>query len=147
MDFDELLKLVSSDNAPSIRVDSRAVGQGDIFVAVRGTACDGHDFIVQAAANGARYVVCERNTTYDIRHAKYEPVVLDDTAEAPAILAQAAHGHPASKLTNLAVTGTNGKTTVAFLVRSIIQQAGHKCGLIGTVIYDTCSGETHEASL
>ena len=147
MNFDELLKLVSSDNAPSIRVDSRAVGEGDIFVAVRGTACDGHDFIDQAAANGARYIVCERNTTYDIRHTKCEPIVLDDTAEAPAILAQAANGYPASKLTNLAVTGTNGKTTVAFLVRSIIQQAGHKCGLIGTVTYDTCSGKSYEASL
>ena len=147
MNFDELIELVSLDQSPGICVDSRAVRQGDIFIAVKGTACDGHDFIAQAAANGARYVVCERNTTYDIRHTTYEPVVLDSTAEAPAILAQAAHGYPASKLTNLAVTGTNGKTTVAFLVRSIIQQAGSKCGLIGTVIYDTCSGQSYEASL
>jgi UDP-N-acetylmuramoyl-L-alanyl-D-glutamate--2,6-diaminopimelate ligase len=147
MDFDELIELVSSDKSPRICVDSRAVRPGDIFVAVRGTAYDGHDFIDQAVANGAGYVVCERNTTCDVLNTKYEPVVLDDTAEAPAILAQAAHGYPASRLTNLAVTGTNGKTTVAFLVRSIIRQAGLKCGLIGTVLYDTCSGQSHEASL
>lgn len=147
MDFDELIELVSSDQSPGICVDSRAVRRGDIFVAVKGTVCDGHDFIPQAAANGARYVVCEANTQYAIRDTQYEPVVLDSTSEAPAILAQAAHGYPASKLTNLAVTGTNGKTTVAFLVRSIIQQAGAKCGLIGTVMYDTCSGQSHEARL
>ncbi len=147
MKFDELIELVSSDQSPGICVDSRAVRQGDIFVAVKGTACDGHDFITRAVANGARYVVCEANTQYATRDTQYEPIVLDDTAEAPALLAQAANGYPAPKLTNLAVTGTNGKTTVAFLVRSIVQQAGHKCGLIGTVIYDTCSGRSHEASL
>lgn len=147
MDFNELTELVSSDQSPNICVDSRAVRQGDIFVALKGTACDGHDFIPQAIANGAKYVVCERNTQYATGDTQYEPIILDDTAEAPAILAQAANGHPAIKLTNLAVTGTNGKTTVAFLVRSIIQQAGLKCGLMGTVMYDTCSGQAHEASL
>jgi UDP-N-acetylmuramoyl-L-alanyl-D-glutamate--2,6-diaminopimelate ligase len=66
-----------------------------------------------------------------------EIVLVEDSAEAAAILAQAGRGNPASKLTNLAVTGTNGKTTVAFLVRSVIQAAGEKCGLIGTIVYDT----------
>jgi UDP-N-acetylmuramoyl-L-alanyl-D-glutamate--2,6-diaminopimelate ligase len=143
MNFDELLNLVSSDNAPSICVDSRAIGDGDIFVAVEGTASDGHDFIGQAIANGAKYVVSQ--TQLDIEDK--ELIVVDDSAEAAALLAQAANGNPASKLTNLAVTGTNGKTTVAFLVRSIIQQAGQKCGLLGTVIYDTCSGRSYEATL
>ncbi|MEA3226595.1 MAG: UDP-N-acetylmuramoyl-L-alanyl-D-glutamate--2,6-diaminopimelate ligase, partial [Planctomycetota bacterium] len=117
------------------------------FVAVKGAASDGHDFIAQAVANGARYIVCEQSTKCDIRNAQYEQIVVDDTAEVPAILAQAANGSPAAKLTNLAVTGTNGKTTVAFLVRSIISRAGHKCGLIGTVTYDTCSGNSYEATL
>ena len=66
MNFDELIELVSSGRSPGICVDSRTVGQGDIFVAVRGTACDGHDFIAQAAANGARYIVREQNTQYAI---------------------------------------------------------------------------------
>lgn len=140
MTFEKLLSLVSSENPPRIRTDSRHVKDGDIFVAVKGTVYDGHDFIDQAVGNGAKYIVCEHS-------ARHEAVIVDDCAEAAAILAQAAGGNPALKLTNLAVTGTNGKTTVAFLVRSCIRHAGEKCGLIGTVIYDTCSGRDCEAAL
>jgi UDP-N-acetylmuramoyl-L-alanyl-D-glutamate--2,6-diaminopimelate ligase len=135
MIFDELLKLVSSDKAPHIRVDSRLVKAGDIFVAIDGAVCDGHDFIDQAVVNGAEYIVCERSC----RREGLETILVDDSSKAAAILAQASMGNPASKLTNLVVTGTNGKTTVAFLVRSCIQNAGRKCGLIGTIIYDTGS--------
>jgi len=147
MNFNELINLVSSNKATNIRVDSRLVKDGDIFVAVKGTAYDGHDFIEQALVNGARYVVCQQDGRYTIRDGRHESIIVDDTTEAAATLAQAAGGNPASKLTNLAVTGTNGKTTVAFLVQSIIRQAGHKCGLIGTVMYDTCSGNTYQAPL
>ena len=147
MTFNELLALVRSENGLRIRTDSRLVKDGDIFVAVKGTAYDGHDFIDQALANGARYIVCQQDGRYTIRDGRHESVIVDDTTEAAAILAQAAGGNPASQLTNLAVTGTNGKTTVAFLVRSIIQKAGYKCGLISTVMYDTCSGSIHEAPL
>ena len=80
MNLDELLKLVSSGEGPSIRVDSREVAEGDIFVAVKGTASDGHDFIAQAVANGARYVVSQQNTTYDIRNTTYESIDVEDTA-------------------------------------------------------------------
>ena len=75
-----------------------------------------------------------------------EVIIVDDSSKAAAILAQASMGYPASKLTNLAVTGTNGKTTVAFLVRSCIQNTGQKCGLIGTIVYDTGQA-SFEASL
>ncbi len=146
--FDELLALVSSDNAPRLCVDSRLVKAGDIFVATKGSVYDGHDFIGQALDRGAKYIVCRhgrrQNTEprtlvrgEDRRQKKYEIVIVDDSPQAAALLAQAGRGNPASKLTNLAVTGTNGKTTVAFLVRSCIQNAGAKCGLIGTIIYDT----------
>jgi UDP-N-acetylmuramoyl-L-alanyl-D-glutamate--2,6-diaminopimelate ligase len=147
MTFTELLALVKSENGPCIRTDSRLVKDGDIFVAVKGTACDGHDFIDQALVNGARYIVRRNDEQHTAREGRHASVIVDDTTEAAAILAQAAVGNPASKLTNLAVTGTNGKTTVAFLVRSIIREAGHKCGLIGTVLYDTCSGSILEAPL
>ena len=147
MNLDELVKLVSSGAGPGVSVDSRAVAEGDIFIAVRGTASDGHDFIPQAIANGAGYIIREKNTQHTTRDVQCECIVVENTSELPAILAQAANGHPAEKLTNLAVTGTNGKTTVAFLVRSIINRAGPKCGLIGTVTYDTCSGNSYEATL
>jgi UDP-N-acetylmuramoyl-L-alanyl-D-glutamate--2,6-diaminopimelate ligase len=140
MTFEELLALISSENPPQIRTDSRFVRKGDIFVAVEGTVYDGHDFIDQALANGAGYIVCEHP-------AGRQAIIVSDSAEAVAILAQAAGGNPSSQLINLAVTGTNGKTTVAFLVRSCIRQSGEKCGLIGTVLYDTCSGTVSEAPL
>jgi len=133
MVFNELLKLVSSSKAPNIRLDSRLVRAGDIFVAVKGTAFDGHDFIDQALANGAKYIVCEKPWHCE----GSEIIIVANSQETAAILAQAENGDPALKLTNLAVTGTNGKTTVAYLVRSIIQTSGEKCGLIGTIIYDT----------
>jgi UDP-N-acetylmuramoyl-L-alanyl-D-glutamate--2,6-diaminopimelate ligase len=142
MIFDQLLKLVSSDKAPDIRIDSRLVKAGDIFVAVVGAVYDGHDFIDQALANGAKYIVCQNKG----RWTSDEVIIVDDSSKAAAVLAQASMGNPSSKLTNLAVTGTNGKTTVAFLVRSCIQNAGQKCGLVGTIVYDT-GAASFEASL
>ena len=142
MIFDELIKLVSSNKAPDIRIDSRLVKAGDIFVAVEGAVYDGHDFIDQALANGAKYIVCQNKG----RWTSDEVIIVDDSSKAAAILAQASMGNPSSKLTNLAVTGTNGKTTVAFLVRSCIQITGQKCGLIGTIVYDT-GAASFEASL
>ncbi len=148
MNFDELLKLVSSDGAPGICVDSRAIVNGDIFVAVKGTVYDGHDFIGQAIDNGAEYIVSQKDKSgIGHRASSIKTIVVDDSEEAAAVLAQAHRGNPASRLTNLAVTGTNGKTTVAYLVRSCIQKAGQKCGLLGTVIYDTCSGDSCDAAL
>lgn len=142
MTFDALLELISSNKAPALCVDSRLVKAGDIFIAVKGTVYDGHDFIDNAIAAGAEYIICEK--TY--AGADTEVIVLDNSAKAAAVLAQASKGNPASQLTNLAVTGTNGKTTVAFLVRSIIESASQKCGLIGTILYDTGSASL-EANL
>ena len=146
MTFDKLLNLVSLKSKPGsqmrnnafgvppyLRLDSRLVKEGDVFIAVEGTVYDGHDFIDQAVANGAKYVVTQQ--PYHCKDAKV--ITVTDSAKAAALLAQASRGNPASQLTNLAVTGTNGKTTVAYLVRSIIQNAGEKCGLVGTIIYDT----------
>jgi UDP-N-acetylmuramoyl-L-alanyl-D-glutamate--2,6-diaminopimelate ligase len=137
MTFNELSALVSSESPPRVCTDSRLAKAGDIFVAVGGTVYDGHDFIGQALTNGARYVVCRKREAGCPMPSGCETVFVEDSAEAAAALSQASKGNPASKLTNLAVTGTNGKTTVAFLVRSCIENAGEKCGLIGTVIYDT----------
>jgi UDP-N-acetylmuramoyl-L-alanyl-D-glutamate--2,6-diaminopimelate ligase len=147
MNFDELLTLVRpapydgrvrSGESPRLCDDSRLVGAGDIFVAVKGPNFDGHNFIPQALANGAKFIVFQSSSSNVIpAKAGIQFVVVKDSSLTLAILAQASAGNPASKLTNLAVTGTNGKTTVTFLVRSCFQEANQKCGLIGTVIYDT----------
>jgi UDP-N-acetylmuramoyl-L-alanyl-D-glutamate--2,6-diaminopimelate ligase len=138
MNFDELLALVRSGNSPRLCDDSRLVEAGDIFVAVKGPDVDGHDFIPQVITKGAEYIVCQIPPCDNFAMMGIQFVVVKDSSLALAVLAQAANGDPASKLTNLAVTGTKGKTTVTFLVRSCFQAAGQKCGLIGTVIYDNC---------
>jgi UDP-N-acetylmuramoyl-L-alanyl-D-glutamate--2,6-diaminopimelate ligase len=137
MNFDDLLKLVRLPNTPGVCDDSRRVSPGDIFVAVKGTSADGHDFIPQVITKGAKYIVCQIPPCDNFAMMGIHFIVVKDSSLALANLAQAANGDPASMLTNLAVTGTKGKTTVTFLVRSCFQTAGQKCGLIGTVIYDT----------
>jgi UDP-N-acetylmuramoyl-L-alanyl-D-glutamate--2,6-diaminopimelate ligase len=143
MTFDELLAFVSSDRQTAVQIDSRRVHADNVFVAIRGPNCDGHDFIGQAVAAGAKYVVYESNRVVPHPAGSTNGLVLVPV-ESPAVaagrLAQAAQGNPGAQLTNLAVTGTNGKTTVTFLVRSCVEAAGSKCGLIGTVVYDTGSG-------
>jgi UDP-N-acetylmuramoyl-L-alanyl-D-glutamate--2,6-diaminopimelate ligase len=138
MTFDELLTLMRSSKPPGLCVDSRLVQPGDAFVAIKGPNLDGHEFIPQALTNGAKFIVYQNPSSAVIpAQAGIQVVFVKDSSLALAFLAQAYNGDPASKLTNLAVTGTNGKTTVTFLVRSCLQAAGLKCGLIGTVIYDT----------
>jgi UDP-N-acetylmuramoyl-L-alanyl-D-glutamate--2,6-diaminopimelate ligase len=132
MDFDDLLELVRGTDAPGLCIDSRLVQPGDCFIAIPGTHFDGRDFIPQALSAGAKYIVAQKPVTCDSVHL----ITVPDATAAAALLAQARCGNPALRLTNLAVTGTNGKTTIAFLVRSVLNNAGRKCGLIGTVIYD-----------
>ncbi|MHC5082892.1 MAG: UDP-N-acetylmuramoyl-L-alanyl-D-glutamate--2,6-diaminopimelate ligase, partial [Planctomycetota bacterium] len=132
MTFTQLLALVQS-GALRVSADSRKIQPGDVFVAVEGTAVDGHDYIEKAVENGADFVVAAHPV--QLKGAKC--VVVDDTARCLGLLAQASLGNPNTKLTNLAVTGTNGKTTVAYMVRSILEHAGAKCGLIGTIEYST----------
>lgn len=138
MTFDQLLALAGRDRGPAVRTDSRLVRSGDIFVAVKGTASDGHDYIPAAVAGGAEYVVCQAGR--NIRgqtNGTCTTILVDDPAKAAGLLAQAVQGNPAAQMTNLAVTGTNGKTTVAFLTQQCIRHAGKQCGLMGTVVYDT----------
>ena len=143
MTFDELLELVTARRtAIGLCADSRKVSSGDIFVAIEGPENDGHDFIDQAIEQGAKFIVYRKPQPCS----NAETIIVKNPAKALALLAQARFANPSAKLTNLAVTGTNGKTTIGFLVRSIIQTTGKKCGLIGTILYDT-SIDTAEAPL
>ncbi len=88
MTFDELLALVSSGDSLRIRMDSRLVEDGDIFVAVGGIVYDGHDFIDRAVANGAKYIVCQRRPVHpENQPMSCEYIVVDDSATAAAVLA------------------------------------------------------------
>jgi len=144
MTFTQLLALVQVEGERiDLAADSRRVRPGGVFVAVAGTRVDGHDFIDQAVENGARYVVCRQDRPCGAA----ERVLVEDSAAALGQLAQARLGYPGRLLCNLAVTGTNGKTTVAWLVRSILRSAGARCGLIGTIEYDVGDGAPTPAPL
>lgn len=136
--FDELPEArITGPQRPGIRCiqfNSRKVEQGDLFVAVRGTQVDGHDYIPDAVAQGAAAIVCETLPAGDL-NPEVSYVLVDDSARALALLAAAYYGHPSRKLKLTGVTGTNGKTTVATLLYDLFTALGHKCGLISTVVY------------
>ena len=109
--------------------DSRQVGAGSLFVAVRGMTIDGHTFIDQAVAMGAGAVVCEEAIDESIPH-----VIVDDARASMAKLAAAVHGHPSRQLAVVGLTGTNGKTSVSFILESMLRFVGKATGLIGTIV-------------
>lgn len=114
-----------------IEFDSRKVAPGYLFVATRGTAADGHDFIAAAIEKGAVAVVCEQMPEQTVNKVAYVRVA--NSAEALGFLASAWYGYPSSKLTLLGVTGTNGKTTIATLLYQLFRALGNKTGLLSTV--------------
>lgn len=121
-----------------VQYDSRKVRPGDLFVAIRGIAVDGHLFIDNAIGNGARVVVLDNDTVrsdYFFLHTGVVKVLVPDTRAALAQIAANYFGHPSRRLRLVGLTGTNGKTTTAHLVKSILTAGGEKVGLIGTIDY------------
>ncbi len=123
-----------------IQYDSRKIQQGEMFVAMRGQHVDGHNFISQAIARGARVVVVENdNAAPDsfFLHAGVAKLVVPDSRKALALLSGNFYDHPSKRLRLVGITGTNGKTTTTHLIHSVLQQNGEKAGLIGTIEYKT----------
>ncbi len=112
----------------SLCTDSRKVTEGALFFCIAGMRMDAHDFAPQAVAQGAAALVVERQLDLDIAQ-----VVVPDVRTALSYMAAEFFGHPAKELKLVGVTGTKGKTTVSFLAKSILEAAGYKVGLIGTV--------------
>jgi UDP-N-acetylmuramoyl-L-alanyl-D-glutamate--2,6-diaminopimelate ligase len=112
----------------SLAYDSRAVAEGTLFFCVPGERSDGHDFAAQGVASGAVALVVERPLELDVAQ-----VLVDDARAAMAPVAARFWGDPTAELRVVGVTGTNGKTTTAFLLREILEAAGIQCGLLGTV--------------
>ena len=108
--------------------DARRVETGALFVCVPGLKADGHDFAPQAVANGAAALIVERPLELPVPQ-----LIVLDAREAMALAADAFFGHPTRELEVAGVTGTNGKTTTAFLLFSILAAAGRRPGLLGTI--------------
>lgn len=123
--------------------DSRKVTAGNLFVATKGTAVDGHGFIQTAIANGAVAIVFEQLT--EQKHNKVSYIQVGDSALALAIIAENYYDNPSEKIKLVAVTGTNGKTTVATLLYNLFSGLNYKCGLLST-IENRIAGEVVPAS-
>ena len=125
--------LMGADNVDitNIQSDSRRVTKGSLFVAVRGTAVDGHAYMDSAIEKGAVAIVCEEAPSYLEGRCSF--IVVKDSAEALGLLVSRWYGDPSRKLVLVGVTGTNGKTTIATLLYEMFRKMGHKVGLLSTV--------------
>jgi UDP-N-acetylmuramoyl-L-alanyl-D-glutamate--2,6-diaminopimelate ligase len=115
-----------------ISYDSRKVKRGHLFVAVRGEHADGHDFIGTAVAHGAKAIVCEREPVGAVGPG-ISFIRVEDSRKALAAIAKNYFGRPSETLCVIGVTGTNGKTTTTYLIKSILESWGKKTGLVGTI--------------
>ena len=114
-----------------VNIDSRRIGNGHLFIAMKGTLADGHKFIGKAIDQGARAILCEDMPEELKVGVTY--VQVPSTEDVAGRAATNFYGNPSTKLTLVGVTGTNGKTTIATLLYNMFRKMGHKCGLLSTV--------------
>ena len=114
-----------------IEFDSRKIELNDVFVAIRGTLSDGHDYIEKALSLGAIAVICEEFPSVIVNGVTY--IKVKDSNEALAFLAANYYDNPSENIRLVGVTGTNGKTTIASLLYQLFKKAGYKVGLLSTV--------------
>lgn len=114
-----------------IHFDSRQIKMNDVFIAIKGTQSDGHDYILKASEQGATAIVCEELPKQIINGITYLQVA--DPSKALAIMASNYYKNPSLNLKLVGVTGTNGKTTIASLLHQLFKKAGYKVGLLSTV--------------
>ncbi|MBF1544291.1 MAG: UDP-N-acetylmuramoyl-L-alanyl-D-glutamate--2,6-diaminopimelate ligase [Prevotella salivae] len=127
------IKIVGNDNVEitGVNIDSRRIKAGHLFVAIRGTQVDGHQFIDKAIEFGADAVLCEELPEKLSDHVTY--VQVESTEDAVGKVATLFYGNPSHKLKLVGVTGTNGKTTIATLLYNMFRKFGYKVGLLSTV--------------
>lgn len=127
------VKIAGSTEADikGVNIDSRRIGQGHLFVAMKGTQVDGHTFIEKAIGLGAVAVLCEDMPAALADGVTY--IQVQSTEDVVGELATAFYGRPSEKLRLVGVTGTNGKTTIATLLYNMFRKLGYKCGLLSTV--------------
>ena len=118
--------------------DSRKAEKGSVFVCISGAVSDGHSYAADVAAKGAAALVVEHNVDVP---ADVTVILVKDTRYALALMSAAYFGYPADKMKIIGITGTKGKTTTTYMIKSILDGVGHKVGLIGTI--EAIIGEKH----
>lgn len=128
-------KSIDDQLVSSVTADSRKAAADGLFVALPGAICDGHNFLQAAVAGGARAIVCGTGKLTEDQAGLLQVTVIEveDTAKAYATIAANYFGRPADKLKLIGITGTNGKTTVTYLLEQVLLQAGLAVGVIGTI--------------
>ncbi|MBO6061842.1 MAG: UDP-N-acetylmuramoyl-L-alanyl-D-glutamate--2,6-diaminopimelate ligase, partial [Clostridia bacterium] len=123
------LKLIGGDaDITRIEYDSRRVKAGELFACVVGTFKDGHEYAAGAVENGAAALICERELPLSVPQ-----VIAPNSRRAMAVMAMKLYGYPAKGMRIIGVTGTNGKTTTTYMIKSVAEKCGLKVGLIGTI--------------
>ncbi len=126
----DLIQGTADTQVTGLTRDSREVKKGSVFVCISGSVKDGHDYVDEVAEKGAAAVVVEK----DVRAPKGLTVIrVKDARYALALMSAAYYDYPAEKLKVIGITGTKGKTTATYMIRSILENVGHKVGLIGTI--------------
>lgn len=120
--------------------DSRKISEGCLFICICGYNVDGHSFAAEAALKGAAALVVQKDVEIP-EESGVTVIKVKDTRYAMAFIAAAYFGHPADRLKVIGITGTKGKTTTTYLIKSILEQAGYKVGLVGTI--ETIIGDKH----
>lgn len=126
----EVLQGALSGEISEVVFDSRKVVKDSLFVCIVGANFDGHEYVNDVIEKGAKVIVVEKEVTAPIG---VTVIKVRDTREALAFISAAFFGNPADKLRVVGITGTKGKTTTTYMIKSILDNSGHKCGLIGTI--------------
>lgn len=148
MKCEELLKELSYEcirgnidrEITEVVYDSRKISEGSLFICISGYNVDGHSFAGEAAEKKAAAIVVEKDVALP-KDSDITVIKVEDTRYAMAFIAAAYFGHPADRLKVIGITGTKGKTTTTYLIKSILERAGYKVGLVGTI--ETIIGERH----
>lgn len=136
----EVLQGTDELEIKSVEYDSRKVAEGSLFICIEGAVSDGHKFATDVAEKGAAALIVTKDITKELP-CSVSVIKVPDSRYAMAFIAAAWFDHPAEKMKVIGITGTKGKTTTTYLVKSILEQAGHKVGLIGTI--EAIIGQEH----
>ena len=130
LDFD-VIQGNSSVNIARVQYDSRKVGQGDVFVCIEGFQTDGHQYAAQAAKQGANVLITQKELSGIPENLTV--IRVENTRHALAVASANFFDNPTKMLNMIGVTGTNGKTTITYLIKSVLDSIGHKVGVVGTI--------------
>jgi UDP-N-acetylmuramoyl-L-alanyl-D-glutamate--2,6-diaminopimelate ligase len=136
INISQIIGEVQRQDVTGIYYDSRLVAKGSVFVAIKGFNSDGHNFILDALNNGAIAVILEDNNSVPDEifiHNRKAKILVKDSRIALAQASNYFYKEPSNKLKLIGVTGTNGKTTTTYFIKSIVEYAGNKAGLVGTI--------------